>query len=332
MLLASQVALADTTQTNPVIGNYTLMRGNTTVVRAAGTMLDCETRARADAQSRAAGATYTCTSPETFTVSYTAAPVQCASTQPPNDTQQAACPTGTFGTFAQSRSYAANPSPTCWQPTAWSPITAPAGACSTAAPSGSYSTSFNTTENPISEGGRWYRANNPWTNVRTANGIAFGSNGVTNGYDDSYALLSGAFGPDQTVEAVVQRDSTQAQGETHEVELLLRFSDDSNNARGYECLFSWAGGVQVMRWNGGIGNFTVLNTSQMSYFSRPLATGDVIKASIIGSVISLYINGQLIVQGSDSTFKTGQPGMSFFVRPGGSASFLGLTSLTATSK
>lgn len=331
LLAVQAAAIADTTQSTPVLGNYTLKRGTTTVVTTAGTMLDCEARARADAQSRAASAKYTCTSPETFTVTYTAAPVQCASQQPPDDTQQATCPAGTYGTFTQTRSYIANPSPTCWQPGAWSPTTPAPGVCGTTAPNGSYATTFDGTENPISEGGRWYRSNNPWTNVRTGNGIAYGTNGVTNQYDDSYALLSGAFGPDQTIEAVIQRDNT-AQGETHEVELLLRFSDDNNNARGYECLFNWAGGVQVVRWNGGMGNFTVINTNQVNYFSRPLVTGDTIKASIVGSVISLYINGQLIVTASDTAIASGQPGMAFFVRPGGSTTLLALTSYSVTSK
>ncbi len=71
----------------------------------------------------------------------------------------------------------------------------------------SYSTAFNLTENPLSEGGRWRRANNPWTNVQTIGGVAFGANSVGHTYDDSYALLSG-FGPDQTVEAVVYRDTS----------------------------------------------------------------------------------------------------------------------------
>ena len=45
--------------------------------------------------------------------------------------------------------------------------------------------------------------------MQTFGGVAFGTNGVTNGYDDSYALLSG-FGPDQTAEATVFRDASVA--------------------------------------------------------------------------------------------------------------------------
>jgi len=193
-----------------------------------------------------------------------------------------------------------------------------------------YTTNFDLTEDPISEGGVWRRASNAWTNVRTANGIAFGTNGTANTYDDSYALLSG-FGPDQQAEAVVFRSPSLATGVTHEVELLLRMSDDANNVRGYECLFNYAGGVQIVRWNGAFGDFTVLPTSDVGRLGRELVSGDVIKATIVGNVISAYINGVLIAQAIDSTFVSGQPGIGFFTRPGGNSAHLGLTSYTVSS-
>ena len=194
----------------------------------------------------------------------------------------------------------------------------------------SYSTSFPLTENPIDESGVWRRANNIWTNVRTANGIAFGTNGIANSYDDSYALLSG-FGPNQQAEAVVFRSPNLVREITHEVELLLRFSDDANNARGYECLFNYYGGVQIVRWNGAIGDFTVLpSTAGAGGLGRELVSGDVIRATIAGNVISTYINGVLIAEAVDSTFSSGQPGISFFIRPGGDSANLGLTSYSAT--
>ena len=172
--------------------------------------------------------------------------------------------------------------------------------------------------------------------MQTVGGVAFGTNGVTNEYDDSYALLNGTFGPDQTAEAVVYRDPTLTPGATHEVELLLRFSDDANNARGYECLFNYYGGVQVMRWNGAMGNFTPVQAlpgaAGIGSYGRPLISGDVIKASIVGNVISTHINGTLIGQWTDSTFTSGRPGISFFIRPGGSPLLLGLSSYTVTTK
>src|SRR5262245_1232531 len=122
---------------------------------------------------------------------------------------------------------------------AGSPPPAPGGS------SPSYSTSFNATESPISEGGVWHRANNTiWTDVDTANGIAFGTNGPRDMYDDSYALLSG-FGPDQTATAVIARSAALNTNIDHEVELLLRFTDGPTTAKGYEVLVNCFGGVQI---------------------------------------------------------------------------------------
>ena len=176
----------------------------------------------------------------------------------------------------------------------------------------------------------WHRANNMWTDVQAAGGIAFGTNGVTNTYDDSYALLSG-FGPDQTAEAVVHRDSTLSATATHEVELLLRASDDATHARGYECLFNDAGGIQIVRWNGDFESFTPLQVFDSRGLGRDLVTGDVIKASIVGNEIRAYINGVQMGRAVDSTFAAGQPGIAFFIRPGGYQRLLGLTSYTVAS-
>jgi len=189
-----------------------------------------------------------------------------------------------------------------------------------------YATTFDLSENPISEGGRWRRAANSWTNVRVAHGNAFGTNGRANGYDDSYALLSG-FGPDQQAQGVIHRSSELIPGITHEVELLLRFSDGLGRARGYECLFAYFGGVQIVRWNGAIGDFTVLKILRgAERIGRELQTGDRIKATIRGALISVYINDELMAEAQDSTFATGQPGISFFTRPGGNSAHLALTS------
>jgi hypothetical protein len=197
---------------------------------------------------------------------------------------------------------------------------------------GSYSSSFDREENPLSESGVWRRAVNNFTNVKSSGGVAHGTNGITNGYDDSYALLSG-FAPDQTIEAVVQRSSSLNTNVTHEAELLLRFTDSTSGARGYECLFAFFGGVQVIRWNGTQGDYTVLSsTAGNGSIGRELRTGDVIEASISGNVISLYINGTLMARATDSAYATGQPGIGFFIRPGGNSAHLAFTRITASSR
>jgi hypothetical protein len=198
---------------------------------------------------------------------------------------------------------------------------------------GSYQTDFSLAENPISEGGQWSRmTSDGFTNVRTANGTAFGTNGITDTFDDSYALLKG-FGPNQTAEAVVQRTDPLT-NVTHEVQLLLRFTDDAVTARGYECLFNSGGNVQIFRWDGlnlGSMQFTQIGQPAANAPNSPLRTGDVVRASIAGNNISVFINGTLTATASDATYPTGQPGIGFFIRPGGDSSRLALTSYKVTS-
>ena len=211
-----------------------------------------------------------------------------------------------------------------------SPVPAPAPALPPGA-AVSYQTTFDFTENPISDGGRWVNNGGPlWTKVRTENGLAFGTNGPQNTYDDSYAHLSG-FGPNQQAEAVVHVDSTLL-GDPHEVELLLRWADSAGNVTGYECLFHINGQVQLMRWNGPFGEFTEMpNATGRKSAGRDLVTGDVIKATISGNVINAYINGFPISQVTDSTYATGQPGIGFFKRLTGVNGGFAITSYTAAS-
>ena len=165
-----------------------------------------------------------------------------------------------------------------------------------------------------------------WTKVQTANGTAFGTNGVADTYDDSYAYLSG-FSANQQGQAIVYRSPTLS-GDPHEVELLLRWADSPGVARGYECLVNYVGNVQIVRWNGAFADFTVLGGGSLG---RALVSGDVIKANIVGNLISVYVNGALIAQSTDSVWSTGQPGIAFFRRTQGTSADLAFTSYTATS-
>jgi hypothetical protein len=214
------------------------------------------------------------------------------------------------------------------------PPPAPGPAPAPAPPPGaavSYSTTFDLTENPISEGGRWFNNGTLWTRVRTANGLAFGTNGPQDTYDDSYAYLSG-FGPNQQAEAVVHVDPSLL-GDPHEVELLLRWADGPTMARGYECLFHFNGQVQLMRWNGPFGDFTEMpNATGRKSAGRPLVSGDVIKATIDGTnTIRAFLNGVELSQVTDSTYATGQPGIGFFKRTTGVNGAFAITSYTASS-
>src|SRR5882724_5453815 len=66
-----------------------------------------------------------------------------------------------------------------------------------------YSIIFSTDENPISAGGLWINGRSQgidWSDVATTNGLAYGLQ-ADGGYDDSTALLTGVWGPDQTATA-----------------------------------------------------------------------------------------------------------------------------------
>jgi hypothetical protein len=191
-----------------------------------------------------------------------------------------------------------------------------------------YATDFDRDESPISENGAWAHLGLDWTFVETQDGVAQGTQTGFDNLDDSYAYLSG-FPPDATVSAVVHKDDLDPTC-TYEVELLLRWSDGPHEASGYEGLFSSAGSVQIVRWNGPLGDFTVLDAG----FVPALDHGDTIGASAEGDLITLSVNGVEIAEAIDPTFGDGNPGMGFFLRAHGAPcdprGVFGLTRYTAS--
>jgi hypothetical protein len=190
-----------------------------------------------------------------------------------------------------------------------------------------FTTNFDGTENPLSENGAWSHVGLDWKLVQKRNGIAYGTQTGSGGYDDSYAHLTG-FPADQSVSAVIQR--TPGSSGNHEVELLLRWKDTAHSARGYECLMPYndqSYTPQIVRWNGPLGNFTYL-----VYDSRRVAckTGDVFSASITGNRIIAYLNGVELMRATDSAYTTGNPGIGFYREANGADSDMAFTSFTAT--
>lgn len=189
---------------------------------------------------------------------------------------------------------------------------------------GTYSTNFPRAESPISEHGRWSNGQTDgldWANVRTRAGLALGteiggSRPEPQKFDDSTALLTGTWGPNQTVEATVHSINPNQDGRVwEEVELRLRSSLSAHKATGYEIMFRCSkiakAYCNIARWNGPLGKFTYLKNSGGSQYG--VKDGDVVKASMIGNVITVCINGVQMVQTTDDTFKTGNPGMGFFI-------------------
>jgi len=189
----------------------------------------------------------------------------------------------------------------------------------------SYTTSFDATENPLTENGAWSNGQLDgfdWNNVQTGSGTAYATN-FSAGSDDSIAVLNTqSFASDQYAQGTVRRVPGYSPGVTHEVELLLRFQITPNSARGYEVLWGHDGDLQVVRWNGLLSDFTPLSLVQAAPIGLAV-DGDVLRAEIEGSVIKVYKNGTLVATASDTTFVDGPPGIGFFPRPGATLSSYG---------
>ncbi len=201
-----------------------------------------------------------------------------------------------------------------------------------------YTTRFAGEENPISEGGKWRNAGLDWSGIRKSGGMAFSTQTGTNTgprqYDDSYAHLSG-FPPDQEAwgEAYIAKPDPSCH---QEVEILLRWSSSPHKTTGYECFARCVNDgssyVQIVRWEGPLGKFTYL--ADMRGTNYGLRNGDILKASIVGNVITVFINGVRKAQATDDTFKTGDPGIGMFLhcdggRGIGSNTNFGFASFTA---
>jgi hypothetical protein len=201
-----------------------------------------------------------------------------------------------------------------------------------------YSTTFEGEENPLSEGGRWNNNGLDWTKIRKARGLAYGTQTGTNEgvyrYDDSYAHLAG-FPPDQ--EAWGQVRIAKPDPSCHqEVEILLRWSSSAHRTAGYECFARCVNDgssyLQIVRWEGPLGKFTYLADKRGVNYG--LQDGDILKASIVGNVMTVFINGVEKARVKDDTYKTGNPGIGTFLmcdggRGIGSNADFGFRSFTA---
>lgn len=198
-------------------------------------------------------------------------------------------------------------------------------------------TTFDLTEDPISEGGLWVQQGGlsglDWTNVQTAGGVAFGTQTGSGGYDDSIALLSG-YNADQRVSAVVRFDGVRSGAtDSHEVELILRGSYRPHDQTLYECNLGYSGPLgwysQIMLLDGGLGVFREVGSLLVN--SLEVHDGDVFTAEIVGNSIRTYLNGVAISAAVDNTIATGQPGVGFFWRGTENVDDLAFTEMCATS-
>jgi hypothetical protein len=196
-----------------------------------------------------------------------------------------------------------------------------------------YTTSFSLTENPISENGNWVNGKVvglDWHNVVTSPGLAYGTDSPE-AFSDPTALLTGAWGADQTVEATVY-SANQTESYYQEVEIRLRSNISAHSNTGYEILFRCLktpnAYMAVVRWNGVLGDHTYLSIKSGAPYG--VSNGDIVKASIVGSEIKVYINNVLVDSIMDNTYSTGNPGMGFNYGCGSSYGDFGFTKFTAS--
>jgi hypothetical protein len=208
-----------------------------------------------------------------------------------------------------------------------------------AAPVRSYRTRFQTGEDPISEGGLWLNGLKDgvdWTDVITKNGLAYGavsrmgvaerrmeqgnlSSGSAAGesapegdYDDPTAVLSGGWGANQHAKAEVF-SRNQTEDYFQEVQIRLRSTLATHRCTGYEviwrCLTTENAYVEIVRWNGAVGDFTSL--ARVEGLPYGVKSGDLVEATVDGHVITAFTNGVEVLSAADDTFDTGGPGIGF---------------------
>ncbi len=190
----------------------------------------------------------------------------------------------------------------------------------------SYSTAFpspSAPEDPISEDGNWINGGTTgleWSNVQTTTGHAFGT--AVNGappYNDSTAVLAG--GPwcqNQTAQATLMISATDSSSQ-EEVELRLNTTVTANSITGYEgdvsvlsgnLYFVWA------RWNGPLNSYCYIHDGTCNSTANVAAVqvhnGDVLMATNVNGLLTLYDNGTAIITATDTTYTAGTPGMGFW--------------------
>lgn len=187
------------------------------------------------------------------------------------------------------------------------------------APPTYYTTTFPSTENPISEGGVWTRLSTDLLDLQTASGRVYGKQNNSVDYDDSYALCTGSgvsFGNNMYAEATIRLAAGFSPAYNQEVELLLRgtHSVGSPGVRTwYECLHNIAGDFEIVYLTGINSGFTSLSLT--THTNAPIVDGQVMRAEISGSTISIYIDSVLKCQATDTNIASGGvPGIGMFSR------------------
>ena len=129
--------------------------------------------------------------------------------------------------------------------------------------------------------------------------------------------MTGTWGSDQFVQIVVWWDGAAGTDSDYdEVEIRLRGTFAKNWSRTYNinCRVgtpSQNSYIQMGRANGPRDDFTP-PIAELRGPNAACQNGDVITGTVMGDVITVYINGKRVIQGEDSVIISGSPGFGFF--------------------
>ena len=124
--------------------------------------------------------------------------------------------------------------------------------------------------------------------------------------------MSIVLGPNQYGKArVFSRNQTEKYFQ--EVQIRLRHNMSARFCNGYEvffrCLKTEGGYAEIVRWNGPIGGW--MSLARLTGLQYGVQDGDLIEASIVGDVITGYLNGVKMISVVDDKIKSGAPGIGF---------------------
>jgi hypothetical protein len=145
-------------------------------------------------------------------------------------------------------------------------------------------------------------------------------------------LLTGPWGSNQTVTVTLYRGDVY-EGDYPEVEIRLRSTLAPHSCTGYEALWSLRTDsscyLSIVKWNGAFGDF--VHVASISGAEFAITNGTTLRASVIGSRISMFINDALVLEATDITYTDGNPGVGFDHNgPSWEDDTFGFASFTAT--
>ena len=182
-----------------------------------------------------------------------------------------------------------------------------------------YTTMFPLTENPISENGSWINGgtDGPRLARRLDDARPRHRSPERASYTDGTALLTGSWGPTQTVEAVVHAVNPK-EACYQEVEMRLRSALSPHSCTGYEISFkatkSRGAYLIIVRWNGPLGDFSyLLNVNGAKY---GVTEGDMVKATIVRQRHHRLPQRRRGRHGDRQHVRDGSPGMGFNLETG----------------